>query len=97
MLNEGSIYRCDIHDYETTHPDSWFKHKLSMEHYDQGISVCIYCKRKVKFDKLRQENMDYLAPAKCYFCAAKNEAQYNAKIVITKHRKDRNLEDCRGF
>lgn len=94
LTDQGAVYKCSIHDFETLSPDAWFKHKLSLPHHDAGVSICIYCKKKVKFDNIKQENMDYLVPAKCYYCAAQNSSKYNAKLVVTKYRRDRNKEDC---
>jgi hypothetical protein len=94
LTDEGAVYKCSIHDFETTSPDVWFKHKLSLPHHDTGVSVCIYCKKKVKFDNIQQQNMDYIVPAKCYYCAPKNSTTYNAKLVITKKRRNRFEEDC---
>lgn len=81
LSEPNAVYKCFIHDFETTSIDEWFTHKVNLTHYDIGISQCIYCNKAVKFDGIVQESKDVLVPAKCPNCAPKNEADANCELI----------------
>lgn len=81
VSDDGSVYKCFAHNFETSSIDEWYSHKLNSPHYDEGVSSCIYCKKPVEFNSIIQKSMEYLVPAICPECAPNNETVPNCKII----------------
>ena len=99
VSDPNAIYKCFIHSFETPDVGEWLQHKVDNIHYEVGVSVCIYCKKRVKFDSLVQQSTDNLVPAICPICAPKNEAEPNCELIPERKKPakvvwDGNAEDA---